>query len=988
MRRVFLNLVRSSRARLVAAVCSSLLLACGSIDPAQAPQPHDLRINEVVSNNEGVYVDELGEADDYVELMNTSSHTVRLSDYVLVDRSGANALPSIELAPGELEVLWADKTPEQGRLHLDFRISAEGEAIVLQKNTGEELDRVLVPPLADHHAYVRMPDGTGSFSDCSWASPNRENGSSCGPEPPPPPPPDLVFPPYAWPPHYPGPALPLAITEARLRPAEFVEVKNTSSEPVELSDYTLWLAPHASGVPWPLAGAGNELALPKKKLASGERAAVSVPASATSGLESDPEFYGVLTLYRAADGAPVDRADFSSWPQGAVLARPEPSGPSGFCANATRGEPNDGCASLASRDVGDHESGLLTPEDFHALAAGRGGVGAESVEFIVDLASGDQVTFLNAGDWDLHYTFIREEIEHLPHLDRCDPAQRQEYNKGWVAFSQENYFVVEGRRYLLGTLVKYAGTELETMEFAPGDTISAAQMQHAFFTVMTHVPDPENWLIRPQAPDQIERIQTIQGSVPIVGPGAPFRGVTFQALTTGKAFGTLRFVPADELEGTPLGPRDIVVTDEVPNDIPLIGGLVTETFQTPLAHVNILSRGRGTPNMALRDARSDDRLAPYFGKLVELDVDAQNFSVTDADPDAALAFWKSRLPIDVLTPRLDTSVRGVQPLSARGYGDLPFIGGKAAQMAELLRVPLCTAGGSASTPDRPFAIPVVHSLEHYRESGALALLDELRQDSRFLADPLVREQGLARVRALVHDYPVDRTLLREVHDAIAARWANRALRFRSSSNTEDLPGFSGAGLYTSEGLNVDEIPGGVEAAIQTVWGSLWERRAYDEREYSGVDQYAVAMAVLVHPAYKSERANGVAISRDALQPTHSDRYYINAQVGEALVTNPAPGVESDELTYELYRSPRMVFHGHSTFTPDAPVLSEAEAGFLTCNLYQIHQYFRPILDPYQENAWFAMDIEWKLMGDERALAIKQARSYSFGDETPTGWCDF
>jgi len=148
------------------------------------------------------------------------------------------------------------------------------------------------------------------------------------------------------------------------------------------------------------------------------------------------------------------------------------------------------------------------------------------------------------------------------------------------------------------------------------------------------------------------------------------------------------------------------------------------------------------------------------------------------------------------------------------------------------------------------------------------------------------------------------------------------------------------------------------------------------------------MAVLVHPAYKSERANGVAISRDALQPTRADRYYFNAQVGEALVTNPAPGIESDELTYELYRSPRVVYHGHSTFTPDAPVLSEAEAGFLTCNLYQIHQYFRPILDPYQENAWFAMDIEWKLMGEGRTLAIKQARSYSFGDETPTGWCDF
>jgi hypothetical protein len=106
------------------------------------------------------------------------------------------------------------------------------------------------------------------------------------------------------------------------------------------------------------------------------------------------------------------------------------------------------------------------------------------------------------------------------------------------------------------------------------------------------------------------------------------------------------------------------------------------------------------------------------------------------------------------------------------------------------------------------------------------------------------------------------------------------------------------------------------------------------------------------------------------------------------VTNPAPGVESDELTVELYRSPRVVYHQRSTFTPTVPVLSDAEASVLVCNLYQIHQHFRPILDPAQEDAWFAMDIEWKLMGDAKRLVIKQARKYSFGDETPTGWCDY
>jgi hypothetical protein len=512
-------------------------------------------------------------------------------------------------------------------------------------------------------------------------------------------------------------------------------------------------------------------------------------------------------------------------------------------------------------------------------------------------------------------------------------------------------------------------------------------MKRAFFAVLKNVSDPKAWTIRPQAPDQIQRLRTIEGQVPVVGPNAPFRDVTFQALTTAVGFGTLRFVPAAELRGVPLGPQDIVVTDQVPNDIPLIGGLVTEAFQTPLAHVNILSRGRGTPNMALRDARNDPRLAPYFDTLVRLDVASTDFTIAPADPAEALEFWESRKPDGPpLTPRLDTETRGVLALEERGLRDLPAIGGKAAQVAELLRVPFCA--GPISVPTRPFAIAMLHSLEHFEESGARARLDDLLTDTKFLGDPLVRARGLADVRRLIRTHPVSRALLTEVEHAIGERWVAEPLRFRSSSNTEDLPGFSGAGLYSSEGVDVEDLDSGVEDAIREVWASLWLQRGFDERQHYGVDQHSVAMAVLVHPAYRSERVNGVAVSRDALQPTRGDRFYINAQIGEALVTNPAPGIESDEITFDPYRPPYAMYHSHSSFSPLEPVMTQNELAFLACNLAALNQYFRPRLDPNQENPWFAVDIEFKLMGPERALVIKQSRSYSFGEEPPSGWCDF
>ena len=39
---------------------------------------------------------------------------------------------------------------------------------------------------------------------------------------------------------------------------------------------------------------------------------------------------------------------------------------------------------------------------------------------------------------------------------------------------------------------------------------------------------------------------------------------------------------------------------------------------------------------------------------------------------------------------------------------------------------------------------------------------------------------------------------------------------------------------------------------------------------------------------------------------------------------------------------------------------------------------RERIDPLHENRWFAVDVELKLIGAERALMIKQARPYSFG----------
>jgi phosphoenolpyruvate synthase/pyruvate phosphate dikinase len=312
-------------------------------------------------------------------------------------------------------------------------------------------------------------------------------------------------------------------------------------------------------------------------------------------------------------------------------------------------------------------------------------------------------------------------------------------------------------------------------------------------------------------------------------------------------------------------------------------------------------------------------------------------------------------------------------------------------LAELGQVSLCGPGAQEIPDTRiplgAFAIPFAYSVEHFAKSGAQARLALLRQDATFQADPAVRALGLAAVQSDILAAPVDPALLALVHERIATTWPKQRVRFRSSSNTEDLPQFNGAGLYTSDGIDADAADGELGNVIRTVWASLWQPRAYDEREYYSIDQGGVAMAVLVHEAFPAEKANGVAISRDVLEPSRGDKYYINAQVGEALVTNPAPGVGSDELIYSLSRTPHIERRSLSSLNQGKPVLTDEETYRVACSLARIHDHFRPLLDPDQQSSWFAMDIEWKLIGPARQLVIKQARPYSFGQEAPSGWCD-
>lgn len=964
----------------------------GGSEGEPLPPLGDLVINEVMSRNEGAWIDEQGEADDWLELVNRSERTLELGDYGLQDAGGIRVeLPARSLEPGQSVLVWVDSDPSQGELHLPFKIAAEGERLVLTDRDLVEVDWAEVPALEVNQVYARFPSGQGPLRACRYATPGSDNGATCAPAAAPQVLDDVVFEDFEFPEPFPSPPAGLALNELALRPSggagAFLELINNGATPVALDAVRVRVAPHAPSSPWPGGADGSSVALPAGvSVPPGGVVSVAVPVGALNELALDPAFEGVVTLFNAAGTSVLDRVDFMQWPAGASLAR-DTSAPALFryCTNTTAGAQNS-CDVLSSRDVGERLRHLRTPGDFAALSEGAQQLGIQSTKFVVDLEAPGLVHLLSSARWPLHYTFVRERVYLEPELDRCDPAENAEFYDGWSDFSVSEYYSTTNRRFHLGTLSRHGGADLSAVEYTFGDAITGEQMRDAFLTVMPHTDDPARWVIRPQDAEQVEKVRAIEGRAPLVGPNAPFAGVTYQPLTEGLAYGTLRFVPAGELLTTSLGSTVIVITDDVPNDIPLVGGLITEAFQTPLAHVNVLSQNRGTPNAGLAGART--ALAPYLDQLVKLAVTPGGIDVELADAAEAEAFWASQAPSgDPVSPRIDTTVRGIQDLTLHDLDSLPIVGAKAAQMAELLEVAdeqqNCPGGSQFIVPLAPFAIPLAHYREHFAASGAEAKLSELEGTPGFASDPALRAEGLAQVRQLILGHPVEPALLAEVEAAVLARFGQERVRFRSSSNTEDLPSFNGAGLYTSISAELGDPERLVADAMRTVWASLWNARAYDERAFARIVRDNLAMGILVHPATLSEQGNGVSVSRNVLNPTRGDQYYINAQVGEASVTNPAPAVSTEQLVYQVDREPPLMYQSQSSLlralpTPPPNVLTLAEVRSVGCALGAVHEHFRPLLDPGEENRWFAMELEFKLVGPDRQLHVKQARPHSFG----------
>lgn len=247
----------------------------------------------------------------------------------------------------------------------------------------------------------------------------------------------------------------------------------------------------------------------------------------------------------------------------------------------------------------------------------------------------------------------------------------------------------------------------------------------------------------------------------------------------------------------------------------------------------------------------------------------------------------------------------------------------------------------------------------------------------FAEDGAVRKDALKTFRKQIKAANVPTGLRNQLDAMHKAFPTGTTPRCRSSANAEDTVGFTGAGLYDSYTHRLDE--GHIEKSIKQVWASLWNFRAYEERAFYRIDHLASAMGVLVHPNFDDERVNGVAITRN-LYFENFDGYYVNAQIGEDLITNPTSDETAEELLImkDINGSPdrpyEMIYVRRSSLVTDGDTVIQPDDLLLLTEQMRLIQLHFGALYNRSADPTFAMDIEFKIDRDG-LLAIKQARPW-------------
>ena len=448
--------------------------------------------------------------------------------------------------------------------------------------------------------------------------------------------------------------------------------------------------------------------------------------------------------------------------------------------------------------------------------------------------------------------------------------------------------------------------------------------------------------------------------IPVLFESEIYDGLDYWGLNQAQGFGFFR---QTSLEETP-GAKDIVLYESLPNALPRVGGIMTSVIQTPLSHVNLRAIQNKIPNAFIRNPLSIDSISDLLNDYIYYKVENDNFFIRKATLEEVNKWYENIRPNKEQTPPLNLNYKSILPLDNIRFIMYDGFGAKTTNIATLR-----TFNFPDKTIPEGFGVPFYFYQEFMKYNNFFEEIDSMINNPSFKSDRNIRNDILKSLRKKIKKAEMPDWMMNQLSDMHLLFPQNTPVRCRSSSNNEDLAGFNGAGLYDSKTQHPDE--GHISKSIKQVYASLWNLRAFEERDFYRVNHFVTSMGVLCHPNYSNEKSNSVAISSDPVYNS-DNTFYLNSQLGADLITNPDNNSIPEEIL--LDKESGYIVIEHSSFLPnDTTIMSEAHLDQLRKFLSVIHNEFEILYDAENNNS-FSMDIECKITSNNQ-LIIKQARPW-------------
>lgn len=571
------------------------------------------------------------------------------------------------------------------------------------------------------------------------------------------------------------------------------------------------------------------------------------------------------------------------------------------------------------------------------------------VMFVIDRRDGNKVYYINSPRFRFHQDFVN--AMYLS-LDRGEEFFR-------------NNYTTDKRRFILGTVAFQTPIQKWTFECWEGDKIGAELIKLAYDRINATFFTPVAY--KPNSLDQEAKSAGIAGMNRVLLSDIT-QGQEYQPLNVSRGVGRIHII--DHLdEHTEIGDNEILVLNEVPLSLPSVAGIILTKPSTPLSHVNLLAKGWGIPNAYIKNA--DKLFKQYDTWFVEFETKLDNYTIKRADQQAIIDEQKRLAVFDkTMIPKSDLNATKLAGLREQRAKDVITYGAKSSNLGELMnaKVPGFTV------PDG-FTVPFAYYDRFMKQNHLDEVVYDLLDNQNFVHDPAFRRQKLLELQAKIQAGTVDQALQTELLDRIHRQFPDRGLFLRSSTNSEDLPNFNGAGLYSTK-ANVRGDQQVIEA-LKYVWASLWNYRAYEARERSHIPHDKVYMAVLVQEGVNSESA-GVMITTDPYDREDNDSIYISGKKGQGEATVGGEKVAEQIIFRERSNTVRVLTRSEESefltfdergglkplpITGDRNVLTDAMARRLAVVAAKIKRVF----------GGKEQDIEWAIVGNE--IYIVQARPY-------------